>query len=155
MNDNDWPKGDRRTRPLAYKRFVLTATLLIIITVGAIYSLVSGAPYLETPLPGGLPIGNVIAAVAFIAPAGAALALSRPGTWLRRFAATSFLVALAWLPMSIVLAGNLELNFNGSGGFIWMNFTLAIALAAFGVLAWALISRLFRGRIEETSRHGS
>jgi drug/metabolite transporter (DMT)-like permease len=61
------------------------------------------------------------------------------------------MVGLAWLPISIALAGNLVLNFNGSRGSVWLGFTLAIALAVFGVVGWALINRLLRGLLRARS----
>lgn len=124
----------------------LIAAMLTIIALAAISSLVSGASYLEVLLPSGLPIGNALAEVALSFPAGAAVALSQPHTWLRRIAAASLLIGLAWLPISIALAGNLALNFSGSHGAVWMGFTLAITLAVFGVLGWAFISRVFLRR---------
>jgi hypothetical protein len=127
------------------------AAMFLMVALAAISLLVSGPSYLEAPLPGGLPIGNVLAELAFSTPAGAAIALSQPRTWLRRIAATTFMVGLAWLPISIALAGNLVLNFNGSRGSVWLGFTLAIALAVFGVVGWALINRLLRGLLRARS----
>lgn len=84
-----------------------TALVLIVVAGGAIFSLVSGAPYLEVLLPGGLPLGNALAAIGACAAAGAAIALSQPASLLRRFSVASFAAALAWLPISVAPAGNL------------------------------------------------
>lgn len=125
--------------------------LLLAISVFAIGSLVSGAPYLEVPLPGGLPLGNLLAAAGLISAAAAALGLSRPASWLRRVSTVSVIATAAWLPVSIGLAGNLALNFGGSRGTVWIWVTLATALSVLCSLAFALATRLFARR----SRHGS
>lgn len=111
---------------------------LLAVAVFSILSLVRGAAYLETPLPGGLPIGNALAAVGFCAVAGTAVALSARGTAQRIMSLASLLAAAAWLPVSIALAGNLALNFGGGRGLIWLVYSLVVAAGAFVVLLWAL-----------------
>lgn len=120
--------------------------MLLAISVFAIGSLVSGAPYLEVPLPGGLPVGNVLAAAGLISGAAAALGLSRPASWLRHISLASLIVASAWLPVSIGLAGNLVLNFDPSRGTAWIWLTLATALSVLCSLVLALVSRLLARR---------
>ena len=90
--------------------------LLLLIAAFALLSLVSGASYLETELPGGLPIGNALTAIGLSAAAGAAAALSTRRTVLRRLSMGSLIAAVIWLPVSIALAGNLALNFQGGRG---------------------------------------
>jgi hypothetical protein len=113
---------------------------LLAIAVFSILSLVLGAAYLETLLPGGLPIGNALTALGLCAVAGTAVALSVRGTALRNMSLASLLGAAAWLPVSVALAGNLALNFGGGHGLIWLVLSLVVAAGAFCALLWALVT---------------
>ena len=113
---------------------------LLAIAVFSVLSLVRGAAYLETLLPGGLPIGNALSALGLCAIAGTAVALSVRGTALRIMSLASLLAAAAWLPMSVALAGNLALNFGGGRGLIWLVLSLVVAVGAFCALLWALVA---------------
>jgi len=127
--------------------------LLLAITAFALLSLVAGASYLETMLPGGLPIGNALSAIGLCAPAGAAVALSSRRTALRRVSVAALIAATLWLPVSIALAGNLTLNFNGGRGEAWLIFSAAVGAAVFCILGWALIAALLsRHRRGEMTR---
>lgn len=125
---------------------VLTAYMLLVITVSSVASLVSGAGYLRVVLPGGLPAGNAIAALGLASPAAIAILLSATGSVLRTAALGIFCIAVAWLPASIALAGNLALNFTGWHGSVWLVFSLAIHLAVLCILAWSLVDRLVTKR---------
>lgn len=116
--------------------------LLLILAAFALLSLVSGASYLETMLPGGLPLGNALTAIGLCAAAGAAVGLSARRTALRLASVASLIGAAAWLPASIALAGNLRLNFHGGNGVAWLVLSVAIAAAVLGVSAWALVASL-------------
>jgi len=120
----------------------LLVALLLLIAAFALGSLVTGASYLEATLPGGLPLGNALTAIGLCAIAGSAVALSARGTVLRMFSVASLVGAAAWLPVSIALAGNLNLNFSGGRGVAWATFTLAVLAAVLGVLVWALAAAL-------------
>ena len=117
-------------------------SLLLALTAFALLSLVMGASYLETMLPGGLPIGNALSAIGLCAPAGAAVALSSSRTALRRVSVAALIAAISWLPVSIALAGNLALNFQGDRGEAWLIFSAAVGVAVFCTLGWALIAAL-------------
>lgn len=119
---------------------VRIAVVLLALAAFAAYALLAGSPWIETSLPGGLPLGNALAALLLCALAGAGLALSPKGTALRASAGVGLLVAIAWLPLSIVLAGNLALNFAGEHGLAWLWFSAGIALYAVLVLSTAAIS---------------
>lgn len=112
-------------------------------TAFAAMSLASGTPYLEMSLPGGLPFGNVLAAVGLCAAAGAAVGLSSRGTMLRAVALAALAAAAAWLPASIALAGNLTLNFADGRGIVWLAFSLAVAAGVATAVAWAVVAVLF------------
>ena len=113
--------------------------LLLVIAAFAVLSLVSGASYLETMLPGGLPLGNALTAIGLCAAAGSAVGLSARGTALRLVSVASLIGAAAWLPASIALAGNLTLNFfHGGRGDVWLVFSADIAAGVLCALGWAL-----------------
>jgi hypothetical protein len=118
----------------------IIVALLLVIPAFALLSLVSGASYLETMLPGGLPIGNALTAIGLCAAAGSAVGLSARRTALRLVSVASLIGAAAWLPASIALAGNLTLNFDGDRGVAWLALSLAIVAAVLGTLAWALVA---------------
>lgn len=101
-------------------------------------SLLFGAPYLDAGLFGRLPAGNALAAIGLCAASAAAIGLSARGTPLRRASVAAFLAAASWLPLSIALAGNLELNFRGIRGDIWMLFSLSTLAMVVIILLWAL-----------------
>jgi hypothetical protein len=115
-------------------------TLLLVVTAFALVSLVSGAPYLEALLPGGLPVGNALTAIGLCAAAGSAIGLSAPCTALRLVSIASLIGAVAWLPASVALAGNLALNFHGGHGVAWLVLSVAILVAVLGALTWALVA---------------
>jgi hypothetical protein len=120
---------------------VVTVSMLLVITVVSVTSLVSGAGYLEIVLPGGLPAGNAIASLGLVAPAAVAVLLGAPGSPLRAAALGTFCAAVAWLPVSIALAGNLALNFTGWRGSVWLGVSLVIHVAVLCTLAWSLVAR--------------
>ena len=120
---------------------VLIVSMLLVVTMISVASLVSGAGYLEVVLPGGLPAGNAIAAFGLVSPAAVAVLLSTPGSALRAAALGTFCAAVAWLPVSIALAGNMDLNFTGWRGSVWLGSSLVIHLAVLGTLAWSLVAR--------------
>jgi hypothetical protein len=116
--------------------------LFLVIAAFALLSLVYGASYLETMLPGGLPIGNALTAIGLCAAAGSAVGLSARRTALRLVSAAALIGAVLWLPVSIALAGNLTLNFDGDRGVAWLGLSVAIVAAVFLALAWALVASL-------------
>lgn len=123
--------------------------LLLLATAGlSIGTLVSGSGYSERALPGGLPFGNVLAATTLCSLAGAAFALSPPGSIRRRVSRMTLLVAALWLPISVALAGNLALNFSGYRGTVWLAMTSVTTIAVLICLAWAVAGLLlgFRRR---------
>lgn len=116
----------------------MIALLLLAVATVALLTLFSGAGWLSGTLPGALPAGNLVAAIALCAPAGAALLLARRGTVLRRVTAGLLSASLAWLPLSLLLAGNPQFNFSGTRGTLWLVFTVSLAASTAGALVWAL-----------------
>ena len=115
---------------------LLTASLL---SLGA---LLSGGDYPERVLPGGLPVGNVLAAVGLCSLAGAALFLSPPDSVRHRASSLALVVAVIWLPLSVALAGNLALNFSGPLGATWLTVSSLTVIAVVGSFFWAVIGLL-------------
>src|SRR5687767_9438339 len=99
------------------KPWILTLLAAAALAMGL---LVLGAADLERPLPGGLPLGNAVTALALLCPAVVARAISRPFSHCRRLAQLALVAAVFWLPVSLLLAGNLALNFTGSRGLAWL-----------------------------------
>ena len=117
-----------------------TAALLALAAF-ALGSLVVGAPYLEIALPGGLPLGNALAAFGLCAIAACGAAIARPGL-VRRLSLVALLVAMAWLPVSVAMAGNLTLVFSGARGDAWIAWSVGVAIAAVASLALAVVQRI-------------
>jgi hypothetical protein len=120
----------------------LTALVLFALAAISIAILVSGASCSEWVLPGGLPLGNVLAAISFCSLAGSAYNLTPMGSVRRRISQAVLVVTVLWLPISIALAGNLELNFFGSRGTAWLVISAVIAIAVLGSLALAIAGAL-------------
>jgi hypothetical protein len=120
----------------------IVVALLLVVAAFAVLSLVSGASYLETSLPFGLPVGNALTAIGLCAAAASAVGLSARRTALRLVSVASLIGAAAWLPVSIALAGNLTLNFYGDRGGVWLVFSAVIAAAVLYALGWALFATL-------------
>lgn len=102
-------------------------------------ALLSGSGLAEYPLPGGLPLGNLLMAVGLCGLSGTAWLLSAGGTARRRFAAMALLASLLWLPVSALLAGNLALNFSGTRGTAWLVGSVAVMGAVLVAFSWAML----------------
>lgn len=114
---------------------------LLALAAFALGSLVVGAPYLETALPGGLPLGNALAALALCAIAACGASIARRGL-VRKLSLLALLVAMAWLPVSIAMAGNLTLVFSGARGDAWIAWSAGVAIATVASLALAVVQRI-------------
>lgn len=112
---------------------------LLCVSVLAVPALLFGGEYLQYALPGGLPLGNLIAAIGLVAAACAALLLLPRRGLAHVIGVSTLLVALAWLPVSIALAGNLALVFSGWRGDAWMALTGATISLVLCVLTAALL----------------
>jgi hypothetical protein len=120
--------------------------VLLAVAAFAVVSLAIGAAYLETMLPGGLPLGNALTALGLCAAAGAAVGLSTRGTVLHVASLVSLLAAAVWLPASVALAGNLALNFGGGRGLAWVVLSLAVFVGVLSTLLWALVASVLATR---------
>ncbi|HEY5804710.1 MAG TPA: hypothetical protein VIT90_13545 [Lysobacter sp.] len=142
-------------RTPATRQTAVIVAVLLTFAAFAIWSLATGADYLGQVLPGGLPLGNALAATFLCALAAAAVGMSVRGTVLRRVSLAALMAAAAWLPVSILLAGNLALNFAGGRGDAWLMLSLAVAMAVLATLAWASIATIVAAcRRRATLRRG-
>ena len=119
----------------------MTKTTIKFLIAAALFSfgsLFAGAGYLIWPLPGGLPLGNALAALGLITASAAALAASDSKSVLQILSIVSLAFSVAWLPVSIGLAGNLELNFNEIRGALWIQISLVTFALALVLLVWAI-----------------
>ena len=124
----------------------LAIALLLMLPFASLIAMASGTGWPEWELPGGLPLGNLLAAAMLASWPAAAVLLATPRSAARRIAALALLGSLAWLPVSALLAGNVALNFSGGRGTTW--FALTLALLAIGLLslAWSALHQLRRRR---------
>ena len=118
--------------------------LLLIATAITSFGALFFAPeYLVRYRISGLPILNAITAIGLCTASAAAIRLSSRGSVHEALSVAAFIGSILWLPLSIGLAGNLNLNFSGTRGdtWIWMNlFTFPIVLITF---VWALLRSAF------------
>ena len=127
---------------------LLLATLLVAITAFAVASLVSGADYLVWPV-GPFPLGNLLTALGLLGAPTAAMLYAGSRLWLRRLCLVAMGLALAWYPVSALLAGNLNLTFSGDRDLAWLALTgLSALLSLLVPLITALVRFLdqLRGR---------
>ena len=117
-------------------RIIVVVLLAIVLFTFA--SLVAGAAYLLWPLPGGMPFGNGLTATGLSSAAVVALLLGKPKTVLRWTAIASIVLSVLWLPISIGLAGNLSLNFEGTNGWVWSRYTLFTFAFVLISMLWAI-----------------
>ncbi len=112
-------------------------------------SLASGAEWLSFVVLQAVPIpaGNFVAAVLYISLATLTVSTTRSGTATRAIAWLLLAAAVLWLPVSIWLAGNVNLNFTTASwhsGF-WMFYTYkALPGGCLLLFLWQLIRRTIR-----------
>lgn len=120
------------------------ARRLLAATALCIAGLALSGSALEFEIPGGLPVGNALAAIMLCTAAGASVALTGAESWTRALAWAALAVAGAWLPVSVLLAGNLHLVFGNGRGDAWIALTVATVALVAGALAFALFAAAWR-----------
>lgn len=108
--------------------------------------LFSGSELLDVELPFDFPAGNIAAAVMLVAMAAIPVLSSMPGSRLRAIAKATLVAAIAWLPVSMAIAGGMQLHYSGWQSWLWMAYTLALLLAVPVVLGWAIVAALLQRR---------
>lgn len=128
----------------------MTRTIGILVSlafaVASGWLLFSGSDLLDVELPFAFPAGNIAAAVMLVAAAVIPVLASVEGSKLRAVARATLLLAIAWLPVSVAIAGGMQLSFSGWQSWAWMIYTLAILLLVPIVLAWAVVAALLARR---------
>ena len=109
-------------------------------------SLALGAEWLaDIPLPAvPIPAGNLVAAVLYMSLAALTVSVTPSGIVARAIAWLLLAAAVLWLPVSIWLAGNVNLNFTTSDwrSELWMYYTvMALPGGCLLLLVWQLIHR--------------
>jgi hypothetical protein len=108
--------------------------------------LFSGSELLDVALPFAFPAGNIAAAVMLAGLAAIPVLSSVPGSQLRAVAKATLVAAIAWLPVSMAIAGGMQLHYSGWQGWLWMAYTLALLVAVPVVLGWAIVAALLQRR---------
>jgi hypothetical protein len=111
--------------------------LLIVFTLFVVicFLLFSGNDFIFLTLPGNIPLGNVIAALCFILPSFGVQYFMNDIARYKTLRKISLITSCIWLPMSMVLSGNLQLAFEGYSFGIWVFFSfVASALIIFTLI---------------------
>lgn len=126
---------------------VATLAAVFVLTLTA---LLRGVAWLDRPVPGafGVPVGNLVATASLASLPGIVWIVARRRSLLRRCAAATTVLALAWQPVSTVIAGNVRNNFQGDDGRfeIWLTYTVAVAVAGIVEIGVAMVRGIGRAR---------
>ena len=126
------------------RRVIGTSAALAVI--GSAAFLVSGHPLLNWP-ENGLPLGTLAAGVLVGGLGALPLAIAPARGFVRRFCLGVFGLAVAWLPVSLLLAGNLRLNFVDGPRSEWANAVGILTVAGITLAAVAsVLARLLTKR---------
>jgi hypothetical protein len=109
-------------------------------------SLALGLGWLVIILPGGFPLGTVATWLMLIALARALLRLAPRMTRRRQLAWLGLMLAVAWYPFSIYMAGNVTLTFHGDSG-PWVIWTAVIACWLLILGGWTAVSAMQQKRM--------
>jgi hypothetical protein len=125
-----------------------TVGILLCLAISGIagWLLFSGSELLDVELPFDFPAGNIAAAVMLAGLAAIPVLASVPGSRLRVVAKATLVAAIAWLPVSMAIAGGMQLHYSGWQGWLWMAYTLALLVAVPVVLGWAIVAALLQRR---------
>lgn len=125
--------------------------LILIICVCALPLLFGLENILLIDLPGGLPLGTLLAAFALIAGSVIPLVQSRSGTVLWWTGLIILIAAILWLPLGITLSGNAALNFvqDASDSLFFWRFTTGLAVLVFAAIVWTA-AEVFSRRFKKT-----
>ena len=112
---------------------------LLLLVIACLIPLIFGMEtILLVDLPGGLPLGTLMAAIAIISASSIPVIKSKPGSLLHRVALVVLLASILWLPLGIYLSGNAALSFvqdAADSHFFW-RFTGGLSLSILVILIW-------------------
>ncbi|MFC6441359.1 hypothetical protein [Bowmanella sp. JS7-9] len=105
-------------------------------------------PWLNWMLPGNIPLGNLVAILAYLSGAWLSRLLAPARGVLAVLSILAVIAALSWFPLGVWLAGNLQLNFIAAPERARWFVQLSLVLAAYilTVLLATLILRGYRRR---------
>jgi hypothetical protein len=112
----------------------------LVVALACCWVLFSNNDVLDVELPFAFPAGNLIAAALLIAASSLAVLLAVRGTRLHAAARAILLLSIAWLPVSMAIAGGVQLSYSGWQGWLWIAYTCALLVAIPVVVAWALVA---------------
>jgi hypothetical protein len=101
-------------------------------------------------LPGGLPLGTLMAAVAMISASLIPVVKPNSASFLRRAGWILVSASVLWLPLGIYLSGNAALNFvqDAADAQLFWRFTTGLGVCILIVLVWTGIQNMFGNRDE-------
>lgn len=117
---------------------LLLAVFLLILGCVLMAAFLLGASVLDRDLPSGLDAGVAAAAVSLIVSAIGPAMIATPGAGHRALSRIALFAAIAWLPVSIALAGGLQLSYSGWRSIAWLVLTGFVLLALLGSWVMAL-----------------
>jgi len=122
--------------------------LILIVCTCLVLLVLGGERLLLISLPGGVPFGTFLAAVALVAGSVMPRVVSRKGSLLWRVSSLVIIAAILWLPLGIVLSGNPALSFvnDASDSALFWRFTGALAVIIIFTISWAGIDAFHRRR---------
>jgi hypothetical protein len=102
-------------------------------------------------LPGGPPLGTLLAAATLIAGSAIPILQSRSGSVLWWTGLIIFIPAILWLPLGIFLSGDATLNFvqDASDSFFFWRLTTGLAVLVFAAIVWTS-AEVFSKRFKKT-----
>lgn len=114
--------------------------LLLLVLALCVLPLALGAEaILLFGLPGGLPLGTLLAALAFVLGAVVSVAASQPRSLLRRVSVVALAAAALWLPIGVYLAENAALRFvnDAADSAVFWRLTAGLGGLILTTMLWA------------------
>jgi len=128
-----------------------TVTVLLLLTIGCLVTLVLGVEaILLLSLPGGLPMGTLMAAVAIISASLIPVVKPNSASFLRRAGWILVSASVLWLPLGIYLSGNAALNFvqDAADSQLFWRFTVGLSVCILIALVCTGIQEIINSRAE-------
>lgn len=124
-------------------KFLIAATLLLLGCL-LMAAFLLDVTALDQDLPFGLNAGVAAAALSLVLAAVGPAWLAGPGARFRTVSRIALVAAVAWLPVSMALAGGVQLSYSGWRSVAWLvltAFVLLSLLASWGLLLLAQAKR--------------
>ncbi len=113
--------------------------LSVFMLVGIVwYWLFTGSSILVLLLFGGLPLGNVLVALSLVAPSLLFYVLLSNAVRFRYLRKYTLVAAVSWLPLSTLLAGNLQLTFHNQAFLGWIGASALLVCCVMLVMVHSL-----------------